>query len=197
MPANTPNRGYPYSIPADNNDVAGSIQALAEAVDTDLFTLGPSILPRRVARVSRTTPVSFGTTMTARDINWNSLDINLRGTVGSFPEPFAYRITPQFPGWWMGVGEISFNTVPAVSPPWTWANLELNVNNIRRGRTTDDDVVTDTTNPQTVTMTVGGGYLFNGTTDYFNMAVSIERVTAGANIEFFAASMTIWQLTES
>lgn len=197
MPANTPNRGYPYSIPADNNDVAAAIQSLAEAVDTDLATLAPSILARRVARVSRTTPVSFGTTMTARDISWNSLDINLRGTLGTFPPPFANRITPLFPGWWMAVGEISFNSVPAVSPPFTWANLELQTNGTRRGRTTDDDVVTDTTNPQTITMTVGGGYLMNGTTDYFNMSTSIERVTAGANIEFFAASMTIWQLTES
>lgn len=197
MPANTPNRGYPYSIPADNNDVAGAIQALAEAVDADLFSLGPSIVARRAARVSRTTPVSFGTTMTARDITWNSLDFNIGGAVGAFPGPFGNRVVPQSPGWWMGVGEISFNSVPAVNQPFTWANLELQTNGIRRGRATDDDITTDTSNPQTITITVGGGYLMNGTTDYFNMATSIERVTAGANIEFFAASMTIWQLTAS
>lgn len=197
MPANTPNRGYPYSIPADNNDVAGAIQALAEAIDTDLATFSPLIQPRRAFRVSRTTSVSFGTTATARDIFWNSVDFNIGNAAQVSSGALGFRVVPLHPGYWFGVGEISFSTVPGVAPAFTYADLEINTNNIRRGRTSDDDITTDTTNPQTVTLPVGGGYLMNGTTDYFNMASNIERVTAGANVEFFNASMTLYQLTES
>jgi len=41
MPETTPNRGYPYPTDADQIDVAGDIQRLAEALDSDVAGGGP------------------------------------------------------------------------------------------------------------------------------------------------------------
>jgi len=52
MPANTANRGYPYSIPADPADVPTAIQSLAESIDADLFTLDTAVAPRKFCQVT-------------------------------------------------------------------------------------------------------------------------------------------------
>lgn len=64
MPANTPNRGYPYSLPADAVDIPGDIQRLAEAIDTDLATLTATI-PTRPAMRLRGTDAFLTSTDTA------------------------------------------------------------------------------------------------------------------------------------
>lgn len=52
MPATTPNRAYPYPVPADPVDVPGDMQRFAEAVDADLCTLTASIPLRPAFRLS-------------------------------------------------------------------------------------------------------------------------------------------------
>lgn len=54
MPANTPNRGYPYSIPTDPADVPGALQSLAEAIDTDLVSVDATITPKPFCQVRGT-----------------------------------------------------------------------------------------------------------------------------------------------
>lgn len=60
MPAFTPNRGYPYSIPADPTDVPGAIQALAEAIDTDIASIRAAFPRRPAAQISSTAPQVTG-----------------------------------------------------------------------------------------------------------------------------------------
>lgn len=57
MPATTPNRAYPYPVPADTTDIPGDIQRLAEAVDDDLCTLTASVPIRPALQLRGATPV--------------------------------------------------------------------------------------------------------------------------------------------
>lgn len=50
MPANTVNRGYPYSIPGDPADVPAAMQSLAEAIDDDVCELQNEFFDRPAAR---------------------------------------------------------------------------------------------------------------------------------------------------
>lgn len=43
MPAFTPNRNYPYSVPGDPADVPAAMQSLAEAIDTDVSALQQNV----------------------------------------------------------------------------------------------------------------------------------------------------------
>ena len=54
MPATTPNRSYPYPVPADRVDIPGDIQRLAESVDSDLCTLTQTIPVRPALRLRGT-----------------------------------------------------------------------------------------------------------------------------------------------
>ena len=54
MPAFTPNRNYPYSVPTDPTDVGPDIQRLAEAIDTDVSTLMANVPFRPAVRLRGT-----------------------------------------------------------------------------------------------------------------------------------------------
>jgi len=202
MPANTPNRAYPYSVPGDAAEVAPAIQALAEAIDQDLVTIAPTIRARRVARVSRSTPVSFGTIGTARNVEWDTLDVNVGGALTVFPtNPGAtFQVTPAFPGYWIAVGEISYTPISSAFSPIVYATLDLNWSNVARfGRHTDTEATDVVGGGEARMLNVAGGRLMNGTTDYFHMVATILRNPAIPNAAYsmFGASMTLWQMTQS
>lgn len=113
MPANTVNRGYPYSIPTDNNDVPGALQALAEAVEADLQALAGSVpsLVRPIARMRGTTPVTLNSAQTFRDMPFDAFDFNLGGAL----PPTAANgtnivFTPQLAGFWFAIGTVTYQT---------------------------------------------------------------------------------------
>lgn len=199
MPANTVNRGYPYSIPTDPADVAQAIEDLATAIDADLVTIGPSIVARRMARVSRSAPISFGTTGTSRTIEWDTIEFNIRGAVATFPGAPADRIIPAFPGFWVATGQVSYTPVTQISTPVDWVDADLRRNGFRLGRQSDTRPINPIGGSQSRTLNVAMGMSFNGTTDYWHMNASIIRSSGvpNANYSMFGASMTIWQMTQS
>jgi hypothetical protein len=102
MPAFTPNRNYPYSVPADPVDIPGDIQRLAEAIDTDVHTLTENITVRPAMRLSGTDPfITTTTTGTGELLPLDNEDFNtgieyLRATqiVGSSVRRTIRILTP-------------------------------------------------------------------------------------------------------
>jgi hypothetical protein len=106
MPAFTPNRNYPYSIPADPANVPEAIQALAEAVDADLQTLQSLVGPRPMARARGITPVvASGSVTTFNTMPMEVLDFNVGGAV-SLPGDGTVQILSE--GSWLGIASMSF-----------------------------------------------------------------------------------------
>lgn len=196
MPATTANRGYPYSVPADNNDVAGALQALAESVDADLVQLTPSIVARRAARVSRSATMTLKPTSPIQSVSWDTLEFNNRGALGAFPQSSPWQITPQYPGFWVVTSTIAWQTNaggPVIASS-TQFEYELDKNNTRIARVSREQ--NEATNDITgrLAFSVAAGNVMNGTTDYFRTSASY---TSTDWMTLHSASMTLWQMTEA
>lgn len=76
MPAFTPNRNYPYSIPADPTDVPGAIQGLAEAVDADIKAIRDAFPLRPAVQVSSTAPQVTGTLGVNTVLTYDRIDFD-------------------------------------------------------------------------------------------------------------------------
>lgn len=101
MPAFTPNRNYPYSLPTDPADVPISLQDLAEAIDLDLRNVEDQVLARPFAQVSGTTPQkvqpNVSTTML---FDFVDFDNDGMASLSQFPT----RLQPQTAGtYWVYV----------------------------------------------------------------------------------------------
>lgn len=115
MPGSTPNRAYPYPVPADTTDIPGDIQALAESVDADLCTLTASIPLRPALRIRGTNAIVASTFLplnTGEELPFDTEDFNTglpyfwnAGTVVN--EGFVWSIRPQLPGFYHVVGTVS------------------------------------------------------------------------------------------
>ena len=108
MPANTPNRLYPYPVPADTTDIPGDLQRLAEAVDADLCDLTANIPVRPALRIRGTDAIAastFDPLNTGEELPFDTIDFNTglpffanAGTVVN--EGFVWSIRPQLPGFY-------------------------------------------------------------------------------------------------
>lgn len=82
MPGHTTNRGYPFPLDSEHIDVAGDVQRLAEAIDTDLAegTIGGS--PARLYNGTSYPP--RGDVSPTSTVFWiNHIDGTLPGTGGT------------------------------------------------------------------------------------------------------------------
>lgn len=105
MPANTVNRGYPYSIPGDPADVAGALQALADAVDSDVTALQGLGRPRAVARVRGITPVTTTANPAFPMLPFELVDFNVGGAI----EPLTDgTVRVLLPGLWFAVATVVY-----------------------------------------------------------------------------------------
>lgn len=115
MPGSTANRAYPYSLPADPTDIPGDIQALAEAVDTDLCELTADIPVRPALRIRGTSSIAastFAPLNTGEEMPFDIEDFNTgipyfwsSGSVAN--EGFVWSIRPQLPGFYHVIGTIA------------------------------------------------------------------------------------------
>lgn len=203
MPAFTPNRSYPYPVAGDPAVVSDALQALAESVDADLITLSSTITLRPLARVIRNSVINFGTVDTVANIEWEQILLNIGGAVTTFPGSPPFRVVPALPGFWFAQGQMTFREASGALPggPIQYIDLELDWNNTRLGRQSSTARPTGAVlgAGENHTLTVGGGRLMNGTTDWFRMASTIVRPAANPNAPFtaFGASMTFWRMTQS
>jgi hypothetical protein len=83
MPAFTPNRNYPYSIPADPTDVPGAIQDLAEAIDLDIAAIRAAFPLRPAAQISSTAPQVTGGLGLNTVLTFDRIDFDTGGVITS------------------------------------------------------------------------------------------------------------------
>lgn len=115
MPATTPNRAYPYPVPADTTDIPGDIQRLAEAIDADLCTLTANVPVRPAVRLRGTNatvcatlaPLNQGEELSfdIEDFNTGVPYLVAQGTVAN--EGFVFQIRPQLAGYYHVIGTVA------------------------------------------------------------------------------------------
>lgn len=115
MPGSTPNRAYPYPVPADPTDIPGDIQDLAEAVDADLCDLTASIPLRPALRIRGTNAIVCGTLAplnTGEELPFDTIDFNtgvpfIASQATVINEGFQWQIRPLLAGFYHAVGTVS------------------------------------------------------------------------------------------
>ena len=115
MPATTPNRFYPYPVPADTTDIPGDLQRLAEAIDTDLCDLTANIPVRPALRLRGTEAIvanTFDPLNTGEELPFDIEDFNTGlpylvsfGTVAN--EGFFWTMRPQLAGFYQVTGTVA------------------------------------------------------------------------------------------
>lgn len=107
MPANTPNRAYTYSLPADPADVPAALQELAQDIDTDVCnllnttTIRPSSKFRGTGSFASQTPSALGPTVGTVRVPFNTTDFNNVTCTMQSQEVGNRLIKPDVPGFYM------------------------------------------------------------------------------------------------
>lgn len=187
MPSVTPNRSYPYPLPADPVNIPGDLQAFAEAVDLDVQNLSDGIITRpfaRVRSVSDTSQVFPADTVTEAAFDFVDYDNASISNLTSKPT----RLTPTSPGLWCIWGLLQ---VPFAQSDTR--DVFLRVNGSDQTRT--DFHVNDPTGSDGQAMTASAVVFMNGTTDYITM--TFEPTGGLDDYKIRNKQMGCFRLTES
>lgn len=98
MPTPTPNRGYPAPVNSDPADVPGALQALAEAVDTDLATFPEQIRTRPFFRLTASAPQKLAFTTSSR-VLFTDLEENAESALLTTPVMPVTEVRPTAGVW--------------------------------------------------------------------------------------------------
>ncbi|MEU2510358.1 hypothetical protein ABZ621_37510 [Streptomyces sp. NPDC007863] len=195
MPGFTVNRGYPYSVPTDPTDVAGDIQALAEAIDADVQTLQSIVGPRPMARVRGITPVTMvgsGGTADTRELPLELIDFNVGGAIAPLT---SGRVRMLLPGMWMAVGTFIYSLPSGANIAYVGAAL-VDEANIAIGEVNTHllPAVPETQR----NMDVSGMTLINpGLNDTLFLRAEVRRFSGGAGETFRDRTLLLMRMTES
>lgn len=168
MPASTPNRGYPYPLPADYTnfraDMPRAIRNLAQAWDGDLTTADNLIYPRPTFRISsnqiQTVPVQL---VPQFRVTFDSVDLNQSDAIDTSSLDFdrITEVTPSSAGFWYLTAAVVYGR-PVGTPPVV-DEISLSIMSgstviVRR------NVHAMTTENEPRTLAVGTGIFLDGTT---------------------------------
>lgn len=196
MPAFTANRGYPYSVPGDNNDIPQALEDFANAVDTDVQALYDAIPQGRpVARVRGTTPITFPAGGTVdRQLTWEEVQLNSGGCIDPIA-PGAVSIVPSTAGFYMILGVVTYG--PSSQVITTELILSKGTPIIAANVLTRQSAqVTVTTSDGVRNLMCMSGAFFNGTTDFIQLTGRINKVAA-STYTLAERSLTLFRMTTS
>lgn len=208
MPANTVNRGYPYSVPTDPADVPGALQALAEAIDDDVCALTASVTGRPASKFRGTGTfqsftTSLGSTVGTRRVPFDTIDFNNVTATMQSMEIGNRLIKPDVAGFYAVVATID---VPVLTYAATVAQLRMWV---RRCSTAipgaDGTLLSGSTFHFPVTATdrnvrrfsIGTASFMNGTTDAFSVEFFADTTPDVPEYTINERSLTIMRMTTS
>lgn len=215
MPANTPNRGYPYPTPSDVTDIPGDLQRLAEAIDDDVCALGNNLVGRPVARFrgtgpfpseSPTHPVNSPPTPFADRIPFNVTDFNTANVTMMSPDVGQRLIFPEDPGFYFALVTVAIPPLTVAGATTGYLGLQ-----IRRGDATNPTSLVPAprlagfSNPVGVgfddrnmrIMSLGCGAFFNGTTDAYSVEFRADTTPDVAQYVISERTITILKMTQS
>lgn len=197
MPAFTPNRNYPYSVPTDNNDVAGAIQSLAEAVDGDVQALQALVGPRPMARVRGTTPVIHaGAASTFGVLRMETIDFNVGGAIGPLTDG---TVPVLLDGQWLMVATFEYGVPSAAGVATVGANLvglPVLPGSVPYGRVNTSRLPAVPDISRNMDVSALGALGPSGLGNVM-LESEVRRSSGGANITFYTRTMTLLRMTES
>lgn len=197
MPALTPNRSYPYSIPADDNDVAGAIQALAEAVDSDVQALQAIVGPRPMARVRGTTQVIHaGAASTFGVLRMETIDFNVGGAIGPLSDG---NVKVLLDGQWLMLATFEYSQPSGAGIATVGANLvglPVLPGSTPYGRVNATRFPSGTEFVRNMDVSAMAGIGPSGL-DTVMLESEVRRSSGGANMTFLTRTLTLLRMTES
>lgn len=128
MPATTPNRLYPYPLPADPTDVPGDLERLANAIDDDVCSIRAGLTGRPVSRFrgtgtfaspSTSAPLSPPPSDTFYRVPFDTTDFNTANVTMQAQEVGNRLLFPEDPGYY-------YVTATVYVPPLTVAGATVN-----------------------------------------------------------------------
>lgn len=111
MPTPTPNRGYPAPVNSDPADVPQALQDLAEAIDSDLATIEPTIHQRPFFRVTASAPQKM-IFSTSERLQFTDLEANTENAIVPSPVMPINAVRPSAGAWWL-TATCSYGAPPA------------------------------------------------------------------------------------
>lgn len=215
MPLLTPNRSYPYPIPADPTDIPGDMQRLAEAIDDDVCALGQGLTGRPVARFrgtgsyaspSPTHPVNSPPTPYTDRVPFDTEDFNTANIVMLSPDVGQRLIWPQDPGFYFALATVAVPPLTIAGATVVYLGLQ-----IRLGDGTNPTSLVPAprlagiSNPAPVggddrnmrIMALGCGTFMNGTTDAFSVEFRADTTPDVSEYVISERTITILKMTTS
>ena len=175
MPALTP-RGYPYSVPGDPADIPQALEDLALAVDTDVEAVSQTIIARPAFRLTGTTAVNMPLVVPSPSafdnavMSFNQTDAVTGGAMTPLAGPVT-RVIPALPGFWWIQGIVTIPRAGAANLDAIGVSIQTASTTLVRHNTHIVPPATDGANNLVVT----SGVFMNGTTDYLEMVVTINK----------------------
>lgn len=215
MPAFTPNRLYPYSLPTDPADVPGALQDLAEAIDADVCALTNGVAGRPVSRFRGTTQfpsespthgVNSPPTPYADRIPFDTTDFNLANVTRMSADVGQRMLFPEDPGFYVCVAQVVVPNLTVAGASTLFLGLQ-----IRRGDFTNPTSLlpaprlSGLSNPASVSaddrlsrlMTCTAAAFMNGTTDAFSIEWRADTNPDAPQYVIADRAVTILKMTQS
>ncbi|MYZ35476.1 MULTISPECIES: hypothetical protein [unclassified Streptomyces] len=194
MPANTINRGYPYSVPSDPADIPQAMEDFATAVDADVQGVYNGVQLRPAAKAIATTQQKYVNTASGslRGVRFSSFQFNVSGA--AVLADFGLRVIPQLPGYWFAMGTISFPKPTGGTPPTSVSTVLLKNDSsvLSRGGLNGFATIAD----GTVELVASGGEFMNGTTDFFNVSWSPVATATVPTYYIYTRTLTMVRMTQ-
>lgn len=195
MPANTPNRGYPYPVPSDSGNVPQDMENLANAIDADLTTVSNDIVPRPIFRVFSSTSFTFPVFVASSFVlPFDLIDLNSSGAFEPNPSGQNNSITPLLPGFWWLTATCSYAR-PAALPAPNFDEFGISIQSgstVFAKRNTHSEPVTG----ENRSLSVGTGVFLDGNTP-IQAVFTANRITSVPFYTVYNRSFTGFRMTES
>jgi hypothetical protein len=216
MPAFTPNRSYPYSLPGDPADVPAALQSLAEAIDADVCALQNGLTGRPVARFRGTGP--FASTSTSRPnvnapstpyedrIPFNVTDFNTANVIMTSPDVGQRLIFPDDPGFYFALVTVYVPTFTIAGATVSFLGLQIRLGDYTNPTSLlpatrlagcSHNVPVDANDRNVRVMSLAVGCFMNGTTDAFSVEFRADTTPDTAEYVIGERTITILKMTES
>lgn len=214
MPATTPNRLYPYPLPADPTDVPGDLQRLAEAIDDDVCSIRSGLGGRPVARFrgtgtfaspSTSAPLSPPPSDTFYRVPFDTEDFNTAGLVMQSQEIGNRLIFPTQVGFYWVTATVYVPPLTVAGATVNYMGLQIRKGSIANplalaGRVSGSShnlPVSSTDDRGVRLMNVTAGIFMNGTTDAFCIEWRADSTPDVAEYVINERTITVMKMTNT
>lgn len=215
MVAFTTFRNYPYSTPGDPAKVPAALQALAEAIDTDVCALTAGAAPRQVARLRGTGTYNSPAPSVAIGappypafyrLPFDTVDFDTIGISVQSQDLQNRLLMPTVAGFYFAIATVYVPalTAPGVTVSFMDVSIQRGNATVPAGGTsrqagTSHNVPVDTSSlDRSVRLfTVGSGGFFNGTTDAFAVDFRADTSPDTSSYPIGERTLTILRMTQS